>query len=147
MCSWSILGHFKTLHWTVIFVILTFCLQTPPLPLTGSCPPTTTATPWSTAAPTSACCTWTSPGSWAGSPPCPRRPWRSCTAPCPPSESEWTSCSPPTRMQLTAALCSDRDNPDLAYRPTHRCVLCVMCLWLYSHWSICHWMSLVNSMQ
>lgn len=71
--------------------------------LTGCCPPTTTTTPWSTAAPTSASCTWSSPGSWAGSPPCPRRPWRSCAASCPPSESKWTSCSPPTRTPLSAA--------------------------------------------
>lgn len=77
-------------------------LQTPPLLLTGCCPPTTTTTLWSTAAPTLVCCTWSSPGSWAENPPCLRRPWRICTARWPPSESMWTSWSPPTRIQFTA---------------------------------------------
>lgn len=77
-------------------------LQTPPLLLTGCCPPTTTTTLWSTAALTSVCYTWSLLGSWAESPPCLRRPWRICTARWPPSESMWTSWSPPTRIQFTA---------------------------------------------
>lgn len=77
-------------------------LQTLPLLLIGCCPPTTTTTPWCTAAPTSAFCMWSLPGSWAESPPCLRRPWRICTARWPPSESMWTSWSPPTRIQFTA---------------------------------------------
>lgn len=77
--------------------------QTLPLPLTGYCPPTTTTTVWSTAAATSGSCTQSLPGSWAGSPPWPKRPLRSCTAPCPPLESTSTNFSPPTRIPLTAA--------------------------------------------
>lgn len=83
-------------------------LQTPPRPLIGFCPPTTITSLWSTAALTLVCSIWSLPGSSAGSPPCLRKPSRSCTVPCRPLESTWTGCSPPTRMQVTAVPCTSR---------------------------------------
>lgn len=75
-----------------------------PLPLvpTGCCPQTTRVTLWSTAAHSLAPSARSCPGSWAESPPCPRRPWNTCIASCPLSGSTRTKWFQPIRTRLTA---------------------------------------------
>lgn len=103
--SFTSLSHRRfVFHWQ--FITHLHPLQTLPLLLTGCSPQITTATPWCTAAPTWAWCTWTLPGSWAESPLFLRKPSGICRTPFPPSESEWTSWSTPSRTRSTAVPCS-----------------------------------------
>lgn len=110
-------------------------LQTLPPALTGCCPPTTRVTLWSTAAPTTACSASRCPGSWAGSPPCPRRPWRSCAASCPPTASMWTRWSPPTRTRPSAAPCTSKQRSScFSLQDCETCVSAINLLYKSNLW-------------